>query len=219
MAEPARNIIRIEKRILMRDIAYERIKDAILKGIYKPHTRLIEEKVAELIGTSRTPVREVFQKLEKDGLIYKRPKGGYAVADKHEVNIKELTELTIGVTGFAVFLAATKINDNGIKTLEDIIAEEEVSIKHGNLNNFYVSVLKFYRTMFVLGENKILFNTARVHSISQYITGSLSENPKEMMKKRFKLHRQIITCMKKRKPHIAEVFARKDMVLTLNDYF
>lgn len=49
-------------------IAHE-IKAAILSGQLAPLTELVQENMAELLGVSRTPVREAFQLLEKDGFI------------------------------------------------------------------------------------------------------------------------------------------------------
>jgi DNA-binding GntR family transcriptional regulator len=49
-------------------IAHE-IKAAILSGQLAPLTELVQEKLAEMLGVSRTPVREAFQLLEKDGFI------------------------------------------------------------------------------------------------------------------------------------------------------
>ncbi len=67
------------KKRLLREHVYSGIKTSIITGELGPHTRLIEEDVAETMRASRTPVREAFQKLEKEGLIYRRPRGGYAV--------------------------------------------------------------------------------------------------------------------------------------------
>lgn len=49
-------------------IAHE-LKAAILNGQIEPLTELIQENIASLLGVSRTPVREAFQLLEKDGFI------------------------------------------------------------------------------------------------------------------------------------------------------
>lgn len=49
-------------------IAHE-IKAAILSGQLAPASELVQENIANLLGVSRTPVREAFQLLEKDGFI------------------------------------------------------------------------------------------------------------------------------------------------------
>jgi DNA-binding GntR family transcriptional regulator len=68
-------------RALMRsrEIAYEAVKDAILHGILEPRERLIEERLGEALGLSRTPVREALAILEHEGLIESIPYKGLMV--------------------------------------------------------------------------------------------------------------------------------------------
>ena len=56
----------------LRDHVYASIKNAIITAQREPNERLIEETIAADMGTSRTPVREALQKLEKEGLIFRR---------------------------------------------------------------------------------------------------------------------------------------------------
>ena len=49
----------------LREIVYEELKAQILKGDIKPGTRMMEVELAEVLGVSRTPVREAIRKLEK----------------------------------------------------------------------------------------------------------------------------------------------------------
>lgn len=48
----------------------DEIKAAILSGQLAPNSELVQENIANLLGVSRTPVREAFQLLEKDGFIH-----------------------------------------------------------------------------------------------------------------------------------------------------
>ena len=52
--------------------AYEKIRDQILNGTLTGGTKLIEERLAEEIGVSRTPIREAIRRLESEGLIQKK---------------------------------------------------------------------------------------------------------------------------------------------------
>ena len=47
----------------LREIVYEELKAQILKGDIKPGTRMMEVELAEVLGVSRTPVREAIRKL------------------------------------------------------------------------------------------------------------------------------------------------------------
>ena len=65
---------------LLRDVAYERIKDAIRHGALQPGEPLSETKLSRLLGISRTPVREALQGLAQEGLVQVIPGRAITVA-------------------------------------------------------------------------------------------------------------------------------------------
>lgn len=56
--------------------AYEQILDLILSDKVRPAEHLNERKLAELIGVSRTPIRDALLKLETEGLIVRNGRMG-----------------------------------------------------------------------------------------------------------------------------------------------
>ena len=52
----------------LRDVVFNTLRQAILKGELKPGERLMEIALAERLGVSRTPIREAMRKLERGGL-------------------------------------------------------------------------------------------------------------------------------------------------------
>ena len=48
----------------LREVVFNTLKEAIISGELKPGERLMEVKLAEKMGVSRTPVREAIRKLE-----------------------------------------------------------------------------------------------------------------------------------------------------------
>jgi DNA-binding GntR family transcriptional regulator len=75
---------------LRRDQAYDELKRALLMGDFPLHQRLGEERLASLLGVSRTPVREALLRLHAEGLIGPHPEGGYrpiapAVDEVHDL--------------------------------------------------------------------------------------------------------------------------------------
>jgi len=85
-----------------RDLAYQAIKDSILNGIVGVELPLIEERLAEALQISRTPVREALAILEHEGLIEALPyKGLYVKA----ISIDEFVLLREAVATILVTLA------------------------------------------------------------------------------------------------------------------
>jgi len=58
--------LKIEKQPRLREVVYEKLKEAILTGAIPSGTRLYESKIAEETGISRTPVREALHALERE---------------------------------------------------------------------------------------------------------------------------------------------------------
>ena len=65
----------------LRDVVFQTLRQAILKGELQPGERLMEIKLAETLGVSRTPIREAIRKLELEGLVVMIPRKGAAVAN------------------------------------------------------------------------------------------------------------------------------------------
>ena len=58
------------------DKAYAAIRQAIAEQHFQPGERLTEERLAEQIGVSRTPVREALRRLGADGVLELLPNQG-----------------------------------------------------------------------------------------------------------------------------------------------
>ena len=61
------------QRTLLRDTAYEAIRDAIVRGDFPPGAVLSNAAVAEQLGLSRAPVRDALARLADEGLVETKP--------------------------------------------------------------------------------------------------------------------------------------------------
>jgi len=71
----------IENYKPLRDIVFEKLRDMMGNGELKRGERLMEIRLAEMLGVSRTPIREAIRKLELEGLVVMLPRKGAYVAD------------------------------------------------------------------------------------------------------------------------------------------
>jgi len=83
--------MQIVRSTLGRDQVYERLRDAILMGELMPEEKLVEAHYSTLYGVSRTPIREAFRMLEKDGLVQHVPQRGTYV--RSQLTIHEIEEV------------------------------------------------------------------------------------------------------------------------------
>ena len=65
----------------LRDVVFNTLRQAILRGELQPGERLLEIHLASKLGVSRTPIREAIRKLELEGLVLMIPRRGAVVAE------------------------------------------------------------------------------------------------------------------------------------------
>jgi DNA-binding GntR family transcriptional regulator len=99
------------------EIAYARIREAIVEGRYAPSFRLREQAVAEELNISRTPVREALKMLAAEGLVQIERNVGAMVRPIDRKAIVDLYELRGRLESYAAGRAATHRSDLHIETL------------------------------------------------------------------------------------------------------
>ncbi len=97
--------------------AHRALRQAILQQRFRPGQRLIETELAEMLGVSRTPIREALSKLEFEGLVDIVPTGGVIVRNSEE-EFEEIYGLRQRVEGYAANLAARRIRPEELTALE-----------------------------------------------------------------------------------------------------
>lgn len=102
----------------LKQVAYEKISSMILSGEIGSDEELHEISLSEKLGISRTPLREAFQQLEKEGLIEVIPRKGAFLRKISVKDIQELFQVREAVEGMAARLAASKIGEEDLCRLE-----------------------------------------------------------------------------------------------------
>ena len=95
---------------------------AILAGKFSGGERVREEEVAQLLGVSRTPVREALRNLQSQGLLEPRAGKGLCVVALGRQQILELYEMRELLEGAAARLAARHASSSEIGLLEELLA-------------------------------------------------------------------------------------------------
>jgi DNA-binding GntR family transcriptional regulator len=93
--------------------AYDRLRQAILDGEFQPGERLTELGIAGLLGVSRTPVREAFVRLARDGLVRSTRGWGIEVVDPRE-ELTDIYHIREAMEGCAARLASARASADEI---------------------------------------------------------------------------------------------------------
>jgi len=101
----------------LKDRVYQNIKSKIIRGTLKPGTRLPEEELSKAMNISRAPIREAFNRLEKEGFITIIPRKGAAVSKITAQTIEDIFEIRETLESLAVKKSIGKIS---IEKLEKV---------------------------------------------------------------------------------------------------
>lgn len=101
----------------LRDVVFRTLRQAILRGELKPGERLMEIRLANQLGVSRTPIREAIRMLELDGLVIMVPRKGAQVAQITEKDLNDVLEVRLGLEELAVKLACQRITERELQKL------------------------------------------------------------------------------------------------------
>lgn len=99
----------MDEYLPLRDVVFNTLRQAILRGELKPGERLMEIHLAEKLGVSRTPIREAIRKLELEGLVTMIPRRGAEVARITEKNLRDVLEVRRELDAFSCELACDRI--------------------------------------------------------------------------------------------------------------
>ncbi|MCI8465640.1 MAG: GntR family transcriptional regulator [Lachnospiraceae bacterium] len=102
----------------LRDVVFNTLRRAILRGELIPGQRLMEIQLAEKMGVSRTPVREAIRKLELEGLVVMIPRKGAEVAHISGKNLRDVLEVRRALEELAGELACKRMTEEELRLLE-----------------------------------------------------------------------------------------------------
>jgi len=111
--------LNFDEYIPLRDIVFKTLREAIVTGELKSGERLMEIRLANEMGVSRTPVREAIRKLEQEGLVYLTARKGAVVAPINSKDLRDVMEIRRVLESLACKLACEHTTDEDILDLEE----------------------------------------------------------------------------------------------------
>ena len=140
----------------LRDVVFNTLRQAILRGELKPGERLMEIQLANKLGVSRTPIREAIRKLELEGLVLMIPRKGAEVAEITEKSLKDVLEVRRALEELAVEIACEKMTAQQIEELKAAAKEFEVTLKSKDVTKYAEADVKFHDVIYMATDNQRL---------------------------------------------------------------
>ena len=111
-----------ERKSLGQDV-FDYLKKAIIDQTIEPGSRLVESKIADMLGISRTPLREALHKLEREDWIEKTSSGGFQVVTLTKEDIEQTFGIRSVLEAYAARLATENYHTRDLEPLEKKMKE------------------------------------------------------------------------------------------------
>lgn len=146
----------MDQYLPLRDVVFNTLRQAILRGELKPGERLMEIQLANKLGVSRTPIREAIRKLELEGLVLMIPRRGAEVAEITEKSLRDVLEVRNALEELAVELACDRISQEDIDKLREAAKEFEEVSKSEDVTALAEADVKFHDIIYFATDNQRL---------------------------------------------------------------
>lgn len=150
--------VKMDEYLPLRDVVFNTLRQAILRGELKPGTRLMEIQLANKLGVSRTPIREAIRKLENEGLVLMTPRKGAEVAEITEKNMLDVLEVRKTLEELTAELACDRITAKQIEELKKAEEEFEKTLKTDDVTRIAEADVIFHDVIFAATDNQRLIN-------------------------------------------------------------
>ncbi|MEK6424251.1 MAG: GntR family transcriptional regulator [Burkholderia gladioli] len=117
-SSPPRAVLPPVERQRLHDTVVEHLRTFIVEGTLEPGQKLNEREICEMLGISRTPLREALKVLESEGLVDIAPNRGASVSKMSDAEIRETFELMSGLEAFSGELACERITPEEIDAIK-----------------------------------------------------------------------------------------------------
>lgn len=163
MKEPKFNVT-MNEYLPLRDVVFNTLRQAILRGELKPGERLMEIQLANKLGVSRTPIREALRKLELEGLVNMVPRKGAEVADITEKSLRDVLEVRKALEELSVQLACEKITEEEIEELKRVAERFKDTLDDQDVTKIAEADVAFHDVIYTATDNQkliLLLNNLR----------------------------------------------------------
>ena len=204
------------KTISLADQIFEKLEHDILVGEYGKGETLTELKLSEILGVSRTPIREALRRLAQENLIYMSTKGAVVVGLTPE-DIEEIYEIRVRIEGYAARLATERATDAQIEELFDMVELQEFYIQKGDVNRAMDCDSKFHRLIYKMtGSMPVCTTLSELHKkVVKFRKASIEGGGRA--KKSNTEHREIYEAIASRNVELAESLTVKHIANARNN--
>jgi DNA-binding GntR family transcriptional regulator len=143
----------------LHDEILSRLRDYLVEGNIPDGSRIPERQLCEMLGISRTPLREALKVLASEGLVDLLPNRGARVRHLSEQDLGELFDIMGGLEGLAGRLACEHITDEEIAEIERLHYEMYGYYLHRDMPGYFNANQRIHQKIVDASRNATLRDT------------------------------------------------------------
>ena len=193
------------------EIAYQKIKQAILKHEIVPGERLSHEELVLRLKISQTPIREALSRLTQEGYVTRLTNRGYRVSEMTAEEVEDLFGLRGALEAYCVDEAIRRLTPDGLAALEQSVkASRKAIVANDPLVDRYIINKDFHVALSEIAGNsavsRVLNDACEKLVLKRRIEG-VSHGGFEVLRR----HREIFQAIKRKDAKKAQEIMRSHL--------
>ncbi|GGN59642.1 GntR family transcriptional regulator [Oceanobacillus indicireducens] len=140
---------------LLKDVAYDKLREMILKGELVPNSNLTESKLVSILDMSRTPIRSALEKLQMEGFVEIHSNLGIVIKDLSVQQTKDLIDFRIAIETYSLKNVMSHINSNQIIHLENMLRNQKKLVQTRKAYEFMIEDTNFHQALIEMSGNEL----------------------------------------------------------------
>ncbi|MEG1758345.1 MAG: GntR family transcriptional regulator [Oscillospiraceae bacterium] len=188
------------QNVLLKDQIYEYIIEMIQSGAVEPGQKLAEQSICDILGVSRTPVREALTRLAAEGVIDKTPRRGFSVraASRKEKEDTYIVLYTLELLAAKLFMEVC--TEDMLEELERCASHMDEALEARDFTQYIQINNQAHYHVVDNCRNGVLINTIRTLYMSPVPTyyEDRSEAVVPILRACVEEHREMIRCLREK---------------------
>lgn len=185
------------------------LRRMVVEGRLRVGQRLVEQRLAESLGISRTPVREALHRLAQEELLSKRSRGGYVVRPLTPEEVEDAEGLRACLEAYAAERAARSCPAELLAELERNLDQFEQALDEGQEDRLVQLNSRFHHLLHQAAQSKLLSRQlgeleVTVERISRALISNMAAGSWSCDE-----HRAIFMAIQEHEPELAAKLARE----------
>lgn len=167
-------LLRVRENMSLREKTVRVLREAILRGHFRPGQRLVERDLCEQTGVSRSSVREALRYLESEGLVESRGTRGMFIPELTSAAALEIYEVRAALESEAARQFAERATSADLKALEKVYAQM-VATGGRDSDNYRKETDLFFEVLFEGAHNSIAESIMRsLHARISFLRANMT---------------------------------------------